>query len=268
MHRRELLIGLGAALAACKALRFRPNDPQQLDAHDLATIAAIADTFLPGDDGTAGAADVNALAILIDPSHGLLPYLAELVSDLDQWCLASKRLAFKGLSGADREIALEQRMGLRGKAIQSWYRPAYDGVLALTKLAFCDHVHGASFLAFPGASRGYAAGSAAGAYASRDQPWELARGKGSTIAIAGNGNVSRVTASAVIATSQPATARIYAPDGRHHQFDVRGPLADLELALARGPAAGRWRFEITAHSGVGRVELWSLRVRTELDDGA
>src|SRR5687767_11776648 len=48
VNRRELVIGLGAALAACKALRYRPNDPQPLDEHDLATLAAIADTFLPG----------------------------------------------------------------------------------------------------------------------------------------------------------------------------------------------------------------------------
>ena len=244
MNRRELVIGLGAALAACKALRFRPNDPQPLDEHELATLAAIADTFLPGPpSGT----DVGAVAHMIEPAHGLLPYVAELVGDLDQWCLATKLLAFKGLSANDREVALEQRMGLRGKAVQSWYRAAYEGALALTKLAFCDHPHGAAYLAFPGASRGYEPATAAGAYASRTPE----------IDIAGAGFVQTVHAGVLVDAEGAVTARIVAPDNRAHAFELRGTAVNIALALAGSPAAGRWRLD-----GAPQIRHWWLRVRT------
>jgi hypothetical protein len=244
VNRRELVIALGAALAGCKTLRYRPNDPQPLDDHELATLAAIADTFLPGPpSGT----DVGAVAHMIEPAHGLLPYVAELVGDLDQWCLASKLRSFKRLSAKDREVALEQRMGLRGKAIQSWYRAAYEGALALTKLAFCDHPHGAAYLAFPGTSRRYDPASAAGAYASSTP----------TIDIAGAGAVQSVHAGVLVDAAAPLAARIVAPDGRAHAFEVRGSAVDLELALAGTVAAGRWRLD-----GAPAVRHWWLRVRT------
>jgi hypothetical protein len=265
VNRRELLIALGAALAACRALRYSPADPQSLDDHELATLAAIAEAFLPG---TPGANEVDAVATLVEPAHGLLPYLSELVSDLDQWCLATKLKQFTGLDPAQRELVLEQRMGLHARAIQSWYRPAYEAALALTKLAFCDHPQGAAYLAFPGESRGYAAGSAAGAYASHGAAWELAAGRASTIAIAGSGLVRRAQANIVVAAAVPLRlrARIHAPGGRHHALALTGSVTGVELALAGVPAAGSWRLEIVELAGRGNFEAWSLRVRTDLDD--
>jgi subtilisin-like proprotein convertase family protein len=71
-----------------------------------------------------------------------------------------------------------------------------------------------------------------------------------------------------------ATLRIRAPDGRHHDLPIRaesgdGLVDDAPLLLAGGPAAGSWRLEIAAHTaGSGRLELWSIRLRTELDDRA
>ena len=67
--------------------------------------------------------------------------------------------------------------------------------------------------------------------------------------------------------------RIHAPDGRHHDvpLHVEGGEAmidDVDLPLIGKPAAGNWRLEIADHGGgAGRFELWSLRLRTELDEG-
>ncbi|MEO8701238.1 MAG: gluconate 2-dehydrogenase subunit 3 family protein [Kofleriaceae bacterium] len=275
MQRRDFLAGSlgGVALLGCKGAA-RPGDPDPLNQHELDTISAIADTFLPGDDGTPGAHEANALATIADPAYGLQPYLQELVADLDQWCLVSKHLGFLGLAARDRELVLEQRMGLHGKLITSLYKPAYEGLLALAKLAFFGGLAnqlGPAYLAFPGSSRGYAASSAAGAYASSGQPWTIARGVVSTIRITGAGTASQIHASAFATAEQlDATVRIHAPDGKHHEVALRGSgdvLVDaIALPIAGGPAAGAWRFEVARAIGAGRLECWSLHVRTDLDD--
>lgn len=280
VQRRSFLVGgiSGTALIGCKPWTAPIEHPEPLDQHELDTLAAMADTFLPGDDGTPGAHEVNALATIVDPAHGLTPYISELVADLDQWCLMTKLRAFQGLSASDREVALEQRMGLRGKLVQSLYRPAYEGVLALTKLAFFGGLSnklGTSYLAFPGPSRGYAPGSAAGAYSSSERPWAIAVGRGSSIRVDGAGTVSAVRVSAFATASDDVTAmlRVSAPGGGHHDLPLRANrddalIDDVLVPLTGGPAAGSWRLEVTTARGIGRLELWSLRVRTELDDRA
>ncbi len=277
MQRRHFLAGSlgGAALLGCKGVA-RPGDPEPLNDHELATLAAMADTFLPGDDGTPGAHEAKALATILDPAYGLAPYLSELVADLDQWCLVSKHLGFIGLDARDREVALEQRMGLRGKHLRSLYLPAYEGLLALAKLAFFGGLAnqlGTAYLAFPGPSRGYAASSAAGAYASTERPWAIVRGATSAIRVDGAGVTSRIHASAfATAEALAATLRLHAPDGRHHELPLRGTgdlvIDDLVLPLAGTAAAGAWHLEVVAATGIGRLECWSIRVRTELDDAA
>jgi hypothetical protein len=274
-RRSFLLASLASALIGCRALRA-PFAPAPLDQHELDTVAAIADTFLPGDDGTPGAHEVNALATLVDPAYGLAPYLGDLVADLDQWCLVTKHAGFLGLSPRDRELVLEQRMGLHGKVVQSWYRAAYEGALALTKLAFFGGLTssiGTSYLAFPGPSTGYAPGSAAGAWASRDRPRAVERGARSAIQVDGAGAVSAARISVVATTDGElrATLRITAPDGRHHELALHAAggdatLDDVAVPLTGGAAAGAWQLEIAAASGRGRLELWSLRLRTTLDD--
>jgi hypothetical protein len=280
VRRRSFLVGgiSGAALIGCRSWgRVKPPVPDQ---HELDTIAAIADTFLPGDDGTPGAHEVNALATIVDPAYGLAPYIAEVVSDLDQWCLTTFTLrTFVALSPNERERALEQRMGLHGKLIESWYRPAYEGILALTKLAFFGGLAnklGTSYVAFPGPSRGYAPASAAGAWASSNQPFAIAAGATSAIRVDGAGAVSVVRASIVATAADDVQAmlRVHAPDGRHRDLPLRTTggdalIDDVSLSLAGGPAAGVWRLEIAAHpGGSGRLELWSLRLRTDLDEVA
>lgn len=273
--------------------RRRSDEPTE---HELATLAAIAETFLPGGDGVPGARDTGAVAAIVDPAYGLRPYLAQVVADLDDWTgLTHGFHMFVELSPATRELVLEQRMGLHGGAIASWYLPVYEAILALTKLAFYGGLAnplGTSYVGFPGPSAGYAPSSAAGAYASRDRPRALAVGAASTIHVTGEGAITRVRVS-VLARSDAvvtpdaavgAIVRVTAPGGRHHDLALRAAvpgddellrtggraavLEDEELPLTGGPAAGAWRLEVIAHAGApARFELWSLRVRTDRDDG-
>jgi hypothetical protein len=279
VRRRAFVVGGigGAALIACRPWTRTTPRPDEPTEHELATLAAIAETFLPGARGAPGAADTGALAAIIDPAYGLGPYLAQVVADLDDWVALTHGLAtFADLDPGARELALEQRMGLHGGLITSWYLPVYDAILALTKVAFYGgrtSPLGTSYSGFPGPSRGYAPGSAAGAYTSGDLPRALATGTASTIHVIGAGTVTSVQASA-LATCDAAAARlravlrITAPDGRRSELPLRvAVLDDVALPLAGGPAAGAWRLEVVAGAGPAAVlQLWSLRLRTDLDD--
>jgi hypothetical protein len=216
--------------------------------------------------------------VIVDPAYGVSGYISEVVSDLDEWCLVAHHGVFAQLPPDRREAALEQRLGLRGRAIQSLYLPVYEGILALTKLAFFGALSnraGTNYIGFPGASRGYAPGSAAGAYASA-APTAIALGGSSELRVEGAGAVSAVRATAFVTSGDDvrATLRILAPDGRHADVPIRAEggdslVDDVPLELAGGPAAGTWRLEIAAHAaGSGRLELWSIRLRTDLDERA
>jgi hypothetical protein len=274
----------GTAVVACRSWTRPIERPEPVSGHELETLVAMAETFLPGgggapdSDGAPGATEVNAASVIVDPAYGVNPYISEVVSDLDEWCLLAHHGLFTSLPPDQREVALEQRMGLRGRGIQSLYLPVYEGILALTKLAFFGALSnkvGTSYIGFPGASRGYAPGSAAGAYASA-APIPIARGVASELRVEGAGAVRAVRATAYVTSGDDvhATLRIRAPDGRHHDLAVRaeggdGLVDDVPLSLAGGPAAGAWRLEIAAHAaGSGRLELWSIRLRTDLDDRA
>ena len=278
MRRRAFLAGSasGGILIACKPWTRPTARPEQPNGHELATLAAMAETFIPGGDGTPGANEANAVATIADPAYGLNPYISEVVSDLDEWCLVRYHHPFIDLTADQRELALEERMGLRGKVLRSWYAPAYDGILALTKLAYFGGLTsalGTSWLAFPGASTGYAPASAAGAWASSEPPRAAARGIGSQIVVDGAGRLTAAHASVYATCDDDAllAVRLTSPDGRAH--DARGRSADgairIELAPPPGgPAAGAWRLAITDVVGSAQLELWSLIVRTDLDDAA
>ena len=292
MHRRSFVVGAvggisGIALGACRPWTrdpARPNDqlgerpdglPDELTEHELLTLAAIAETFLPGGDGVPGARETGAVATIVDPAYGVRPYLARVVADLDDWVSLTHGFhRFAELSPATRELVLEQRMGLHGGVITSWYLAVYDAILALTKLAFYGGLAnplGTGYIGFLGPSAGYAPGSAAGAYASSDPPRALAVGAASAIQVAGTGSVTSVRISMLVtsAAAMRATVRVTASDGRYHDLALRAAVTgDEALPLTGGPAAGVWRLEVIAHAGApGRLELWSLCVRTDLDDG-
>lgn len=279
VQRRSFLIGSasGGVLLACKPWTHPTARPEQPTGHELATLAAIADTFVPGGDGSPGANEANAVATIVDPAYGLAPYISEVVSDLDEWCLVRYHHPFVDLAADQRELALEERMGLRGKVLRSWYAAAYEGMLALTKLAFFGGLTstlGTNWLAFPGASRGYAPESAAGAWASSEPPREAVRGAASQIVIDGAGQLAAARASVYATSDDDAqlAVRLTTPDGRTH--DARGrAVADgvirIELAPSPGgPAAGAWRLAVTDVIGAAQLELWSLVLRTDLDDAA
>ena len=68
-----------------------------------------------------------------------------------------------------------------------------------------------------------------------------------------------------------ATLRLHAPAGKTHELALRAvdgqALVDADVPAA-GHAAGNWRLEIVNAVGAGRIELWALRLRTDLDDAA
>jgi len=270
------LIGSAALVACRKWTRVASNAPEEPDEHELKVLTAIAETFLPGDDGTPGAHEVNAVASIIDPAYQVSGYLSEVVSDLDNWCLSIKGKGFLGLSRRDRERVLEQRMGLHGKLIRSLYHEVYAGMLILTKLAYFGALatpFGTNDLGFPTASRGYAPGTAAGAWASHARPWRIAPNATSTIHVEGAGATSalRVSAFAITEAELRATLRLHAPSGARHELamttrDGEGWLMHVDVPLVGGPAAGDWRLEVTNLVGAGVLAHWSIVLRTDLDD--
>lgn len=263
MHRRTFLwtgaIAIGTLPVGCRPWMKRVETPEGPSDHQRATLAAMAETFIPSGDGSPGARESDALALILDPAYPVASYISELVGDLDDWCYVRHFSSFVALSPAMREQALEERMGMRGRLIASWYKPVYEGVLALTKLSFfggLTHAVGTTFTEFPGASAGYATNSAAGVY----------RGDGNTVVVAGPGVVSSVR---VTALGTATWLRLVAPDGRGHAVTL-APVANTSLladarvvASAVGtPAAGTWK--LTA--GGGDVRAWWLAVRTDLDE--
>ncbi|HUQ03414.1 MAG TPA: hypothetical protein VM261_13025 [Kofleriaceae bacterium] len=274
MQRRTFLwtgaVALGTLPAGCRPWMKRVEKPEGPNDHQRATLAAMTETFIPSGDGSPGARESDALALLLDPAYPVSSYVSELVGDLDDWCYVRHFNAFVDLAPAMREQALEERMGMRGRLIASWYKPVYEGVLALAKLSFfggLTHAIGTTFTEFPGASTGYATNSAAGVY----------RGDGAAVMVAGPGKVSSVRVTALgspaagattaAAARGPVTLHLVGPDGRAHEIAVPPPaISSLWLdahavASAIGTtAAGTWKLQ------GGDIRAWWLSVRTDLDD--
>lgn len=269
---------VGTVFVACRSWTRPTARVEVATPHELETLAAIADAFIPSEPGSPGAHEVDAVSVITDPAHGVNPYVSEVVSDLDDWCQSMRGgKRFVELADDDREVVLEERMGLRGAAIKSLYLPAYEGILALTKLAFfgaMTNVLGTNWLGFPGASAGYDSRSAAGAYAST-APLGLAGGASTTIAVTGEGAVSHVALSAFVTSPDAAklTLRLTSPDGKSADVAVdvasgEALVDDVRAALTGGAAAGTWKLAVASVAGSGQLAMWSLRLRTNLDDGA
>jgi len=127
--------------------------------HEMATLDALADTVIPNTDG-GGAKEARAADVMADPFYELNPFISEMVSDLDD---ASTWLFFEGdfynNSLNSRTQILEERLGLAWWSPGSLYKDAYDGVIALSKLAFFGGLInsvGTDYIGFPGQSAGYA----------------------------------------------------------------------------------------------------------------
>jgi hypothetical protein len=154
--------GIGIALLSGRAHAAAWMWPDETietpTAHELATLDAIADTFIPNTDG-GGGKEAGATTIMADPFYELNPFISEMVSDLDD---ASALLFFEGdfynNSLASRTQILEERFGLAWWSPGSVYKDAYYGALALTKLAFFGGIVntvGTAYIGFPGPSTGY-----------------------------------------------------------------------------------------------------------------
>ncbi len=269
---------VGTLFVACRSWTRPVATTEVATPHERETIAAIAETFLPSDPGSPGAREADAIGVILDPGHGINPYVSEVVSDLDDWCLSMHGARrFVELADDDREVALEERMGLRGAAIRSLYLPVYEGILALTKLAFfggMTNVLGTNWLGFPGASPGYDPRSAAGAYASA-RAIDLTEGAASTIEVTGEGAVSAVSLSAFLTSPDAAklTLRLTAPGGASANIAVdlasgETLVDDVRAGLVGGAGAGTWKLAVSGVAGSGQLAMWSLRLRTNLDDGA
>jgi hypothetical protein len=263
MHRRTFLwtgaIAIGTLPAGCRPWMKRVEKPEGPSDHQRATLAAMAETFLPSSDGSPGARESDAITLILDPAYPVSSYISELVGDLDDWCYVRHFNAFVDLSPAMREQALEERMGLRGRLLASWYKPVYEGVLALTKLSFfggLTRTIGMTFVEFPGPSAGYATQSAAGVY----------RADGNAVMVAGPGKVSSLR---VTALGLPGKLTLVGPDGRTHELVAPTPAvgtlvldAHVVASAVGTTAAGTWKL-----TGSG-VRAWWLAVRTDLDEQA
>lgn len=273
MHRRTFLwtgaIALGTLPAGCRPWMKRVEQPEGPSDHQRATLAAMAETFIPSSEGSPGARESDAITLILDPAYPVSSYLSELVGDLDDWCYVRHFHAFVDLSPAMREQALEERMGMRGRLLASWYKPVYEGVLALTKLSFfggLTRTIGTTFVEFPGPSAGYATLSAAGVY----------RGDGNAVMVAGPGNVSSLRVTALGTARGPGKLQLVGPDGRTHEIVVPPPVvatlwldAHVVASAVGATAAGTWKLTGPQPRSGGpdaAVRAWWLAVRTDLDD--
>jgi Proprotein convertase P-domain len=278
-------LGLLGRDARAAAWMLPDTSPETPNAHERATMMAIADTFIPNWDGAPGALETDAFATLNDPFYGLNPYVSEIVADLDDWCWWRYWWAdFVDLSTANRNKALEERMGFHGSTIQSWYKDAYEGALSLTKLNYFGglvNAAGTNYVGFPGPSAGYAPSSAAGAYASADTPKAIpdnaAAGVASAVAVAGEGTISSLEVTVYVKHARPGdlVIKLVSPAGTAHTLynRVGGAAPDVVLAgvavgaFAGQAAAGTWTLRVQDLAGgtAGSLRHWSFKLRTSLD---
>lgn len=280
----------GTGLLSGKALgsswMLPDTDPETPDSHEIKTIKAMADTFIPNWDGDPGALESDAFATINDPYYGVNPYISEVQADLDDWCWWTYFWAdFIELDSGDRTQALEERMGYHGSTIESWYKDAYEGILALTKMNYfggLENSVGTNYIGYPGESAGYAPNSAAGAYHSSDTPKSIpdnnSTGVYSYIYVSGPGTVSQLKVSLNITHTWQGDlkVRLYAPDWTLHTlWDRSGGSADdivlhdvdASNTFNGRSAQGWWRLRVSDHAGydTGQLNFWSFKLRTNLD---
>ncbi len=264
------------------------TSPETPSSHEIATIRAMAGTFLPNWDGDPGGVECDAFTTINDPHYGVNPYISEVTDDLDDWCWWTYWWKdFVELNNSDRNKALEERMGYHGSVIQSWYLDAYDGMLSLTKLAYFGGLQnsvGTNYAAFPGESAGFHPTSAAGAFHSDDTPKSIpdnnSAGVSSWVYVSGSGTVSELKVSVDIKHTWQGDliVKLYAPNGTYHTLWNRQGgsadnvvLNDVNVTSHNGKTAqGWWKLNVSDHAGAdtGTLNFWSFKLRTNLDDQA
>lgn len=274
--------------AHASAWMLPDTTPETPSSHEISTLKAMADTFIPNWDGDPGGNEADAFTTINDPHYGVNPYISELVSDLDDWCWWTYWWSdFDELDHTDRNSALEERMGYHGSTIESWYKDAYEGVLALTKMAYFGGLQnsvGTNYVGFPGPSTGWAASSAGGAYQSPDTPKSIpdnnSSGVSSWVYVSGPGSLSQLLVSVYITHtwSGDLVVTLYSPTGSSYILWNRAGgsadnviLHDVAVTAFNGQnPAGWWRLKVQDLAGadVGTLQFWSFKLRTNLDDQA
>jgi hypothetical protein len=268
------------------------TSPETPDSHEISTLKAMTDTYIPNWDGDPGGREADAFTTINDPHYGLNPYISEVVSDLDAWTTCWYGLFcigpdFDELSNSDKDESLEYRMGLHGSFWESLYMDAYEGILSLTKLAFFGGLHnsvGTNYVAFPGESAGYHPTSAAGAFHSDDTPKAIpdnnSTGITSWVYVSGSGTVSELKVSVDIKHTYRGDLEvdIYAPNGTYTRIHNNSGgsandlvINDLDVTAHNGKTAqGWWRCTVRDIYGAdtGTLNFWSFKLRTNLDDQA
>lgn len=283
-------VALLRSTAKASSWMLPDTSPETPSSHEIATMKAMADTFLPNWDGDPGALECDAFTTINDPHYGVNPYISEVSADLNDWCSAAHWPPwddFVDSNHQERIDSLEERMGYWGSTIQSWYLDAYEGILSLTKLAYFGGLHnsvGTNYAAFPGESTGYHPTSAAGAYHSDDTPKSIpdnyAAGVSSWVYVSGSGTVSELKVSVNITHTWEGdlVIKLYAPNGTYYTLWNRQGgsaddviLHDVNVTAHNGKTAqGWWKLNVSDHAGqdTGTLNFWSFKLRTNLDDQA
>ncbi|MGZ3422465.1 MAG: hypothetical protein ACXWUG_12475 [Polyangiales bacterium] len=146
--------------AEAAAWMLPSTSPETPNAHQIATIKKMADTFIPNADGQPGAIESNAFDTINDPYYGLNPYISEVVSDIDDatYWLHTYFDDFMNRSLSERTSIMEERLGYVWWSTGSAYVSAYEGMIALTKLNFFGGLInnvGTNYIGYPGPSTGY-----------------------------------------------------------------------------------------------------------------
>ncbi len=274
--------------ADASAWMLPDTTPETSNQHQIDTITAMADTFIPNWDGSPGAIEAGAFTTINDPFYGLNPYISEVVSDVDDWCWWNYVwVNFLALNHNQRTQVLEDRMGYNGSVIQSWYKDAYEGILALTKLNyFGGYVNsvGTNYINYPGQSAGFHPTSAAGAYQSTDTNWQgkpipdnNGTGVSSWVAVTGDGTVSSFLLTLFITHTYVGdlVVTIYAPSGASYVVWNRAGgsqdnivMNDVNITAFNGQTAqGSWQINVRDLAGadIGVLQYWSFKLRTNLD---
>jgi subtilisin-like proprotein convertase family protein len=264
---------------------YQDLSPESPDSHQIATLKAMADTFIPNWDGAPGGIESDAFATINDPYYGVNPYISEIVSDLDDYCWWTYFWTdFLDHGNSNRLQILEERMSYRAPDWDSCYQDVYFGIMSLTKLNFFGGLvnsAGTNYIGWPGPSNGYATSSAAGAYHATSGatiPDNNATGINSYISASGAGTVSSLKVTVWI--NHPyigdLVVKLYSPAGTVHTLHNRtGGSADnviihnLNITTFNGQtAAGSWRLHVADLAGadVGTLKFWSFKLRTNLDE--
>jgi subtilisin-like proprotein convertase family protein len=292
------VLGWSAGMAALSreargaAWMLPDTTPETPTAHQLATLAKLADTVIPNADGP-GAAEAGAADIMADPFYGMNPYISELVSDIDEATYWAHTYFddFKNRSLSERTSILEERLGMAWWSPGSVYKDAYDGMILLAKLAFFGGVIntvGYGYMGYPGPSTGYYPGTTvpppcgnswSATFSATGLPKAIpdnnATGIWHGVPVNGTGNIIELKVSVNISHTWRGdlVVKLVSPAGTEHYLSNRAGGSEDNLVLNQllvttfngQQAVGTWKLVIQdlAAYDVGQLNSFSLQVTAD-----